>query len=59
MRHGVGSTRREGRSRLHWFDGAPLRSVLQQAPLDLGTVVTAVFDDTCGNLIQTVQMKET
>ena len=23
-----------------------------QPPLDLGTVVTAVFDDTCGNLIQ-------
>ena len=23
-----------------------------QPPLDLGTVVTAVFDDTCGSLIQ-------
>ena len=23
-----------------------------QAPTDMGTVVTAVFDDTCGNLIQ-------
>jgi catechol 2,3-dioxygenase-like lactoylglutathione lyase family enzyme len=28
-----------------------------QPPLDMGTVVTAVFDDTCGNLIQIVQMK--
>ncbi|MFC4604437.1 VOC family protein [Rhodococcus kronopolitis] len=23
-----------------------------QAPVDMGTVITAVFDDTCGNLIQ-------
>lgn len=29
-----------------------------QAPLDMGPVVTAVLDDTCGNLIQIVQMKE-
>jgi len=28
-----------------------------QPPIDMGTVVTAVFDDTCGNLIQIVQMK--
>ena len=28
-----------------------------QAPTDLGTVVTAVFDDTCGNLIQIMQEK--
>lgn len=28
-----------------------------QPPLDMGTVVTAVLDDTCGNLIQIVQMK--
>ncbi|MNK61206.1 Glyoxalase/Bleomycin resistance protein/Dioxygenase superfamily protein [compost metagenome] len=28
-----------------------------QPPLDMGMVVTAVFDDTCGNLIQIVQMK--
>lgn len=28
-----------------------------QPPLDMGNVVTAVFDDTCGNLIQIVQMK--
>lgn len=26
--------------------------VFTQPPTDLGTVVTAVFDDTCGNLIQ-------
>jgi catechol 2,3-dioxygenase-like lactoylglutathione lyase family enzyme len=26
-----------------------------QEPLDLGTVTTAVFDDTCGNLIQIAQ----
>ena len=25
-----------------------------QPPTDLGTVVTAIFDDTCGNLIQIV-----
>ena len=24
------------------------------APVDLGTVVSAIFDDTCGNLIQIV-----
>ena len=28
-----------------------------QPPTDLGTVITAVFDDTCGNLIQIVQEK--
>ena len=28
-----------------------------QLPLDMGNVVTAVFDDTCGNLIQIAQMK--
>lgn len=28
-----------------------------QEPLDAGSVVMAVFDDTCGNLIQMVQMK--
>jgi len=27
-----------------------------QAPLEMGNVVTAVFDDTCGNLIQIVQV---
>ena len=26
-----------------------------QPPIDLGTVITAVFDDTCGNLIQIAQ----
>lgn len=28
-----------------------------QPPTDLGTVVTAVFDDTCGNLIQITEEK--
>ena len=28
-----------------------------QPPTDLGTVVTAVFDDSCGNLIQIMQEK--
>jgi catechol 2,3-dioxygenase-like lactoylglutathione lyase family enzyme len=28
-----------------------------QEPTDLGPVVTAVFDDTCGNLIQLAEMK--
>jgi predicted enzyme related to lactoylglutathione lyase len=28
-----------------------------QKPTDLGPVVTAVFDDTCGNLIQLAEMK--
>jgi catechol 2,3-dioxygenase-like lactoylglutathione lyase family enzyme len=28
-----------------------------QPPLDVGPVVTAVFDDTCGNLIQIAAMK--
>lgn len=32
--------------------------VFPQKPVDMGTVVTAVFDDTCGNLIQLAQMKE-
>lgn len=27
-------------------------------PMDAGTVLMAVFDDTCGNLIQIVQMKD-
>lgn len=30
-----------------------------QPPVDHGTVVTAVLDDTCGNLIQIAQEKET
>ena len=29
-----------------------------QPPIDMGTVTTAVFDDTCGNLIQIAAMKE-
>jgi catechol 2,3-dioxygenase-like lactoylglutathione lyase family enzyme len=29
-----------------------------QQPLDAGLVTTAVFDDTCGNLIQIAQMSE-
>jgi catechol 2,3-dioxygenase-like lactoylglutathione lyase family enzyme len=29
-----------------------------QAPMDAGTVKMAVFDDTCGNLIQMIEMKE-
>ena len=28
-----------------------------QPPTDLGTVITAVFDDTCGNLVQIVEEK--
>jgi catechol 2,3-dioxygenase-like lactoylglutathione lyase family enzyme len=30
--------------------------VFTQEPADLGTVSTAVFDDTCGNLIQLTQL---
>lgn len=29
---------------------------LTQAPVDMGTVTTAVLDDTCGNLIQIVKL---
>jgi catechol 2,3-dioxygenase-like lactoylglutathione lyase family enzyme len=29
-----------------------------QPPVDYGTVIVAVFDDTCGNLIQIAQQKE-
>jgi len=29
-----------------------------QPPVEMGPVITAVFDDTCGNLIQIAQMKE-
>ena len=28
-----------------------------QPPTDLGSVITAVFDDTCGNLIQIMEEK--
>lgn len=28
-----------------------------QPPVDMGSVITAVLDDTCGNLIQIAQMK--
>jgi catechol 2,3-dioxygenase-like lactoylglutathione lyase family enzyme len=28
-----------------------------QEPVDMGSVITAVFDDTCGNLIQIAQRK--
>jgi len=31
--------------------------VFTQEPMDLGTVITAVFDDTCGNLIHIAQRK--
>ncbi len=31
--------------------------VFTQPPLDMGPVTTAVFDDTCGNLIQIVHQK--
>ncbi|MBG6084843.1 VOC family protein [Zhihengliuella flava] len=29
-----------------------------QAPVEMGPTTTAVFDDTCGNLVQLVQMNE-
>lgn len=32
--------------------------VFTQQPTDIGTALIAVFDDTCGNLIQLVQMKD-
>ena len=31
--------------------------VFTQPPTDIGTAVIAVFDDTCGNLIQLVEVK--
>jgi catechol 2,3-dioxygenase-like lactoylglutathione lyase family enzyme len=31
--------------------------VFTQAPTEMGPVTTAVFDDTCGNLIQMAQMR--
>lgn len=31
--------------------------VFTQPPTDIGTAVVAVFDDTCGNLIQIIEMK--
>ena len=31
--------------------------VFTQAPVDMGTVIAAVFDDTCGNLIQIVERR--
>ena len=36
----------------------PARGVrFVQLPKDLGTVITAVFDDSCGNLIQIAEEK--
>ena len=32
--------------------------VFTQPPIEMGTVITAVLDDTCGNLIQLLQMAE-
>lgn len=32
--------------------------VFTQPPTDIGTAIMAVFDDTCGNLIQLVEMKQ-
>lgn len=31
--------------------------VFTQPPADIGTAIVAVFDDTCGNLIQLIEMK--
>jgi catechol 2,3-dioxygenase-like lactoylglutathione lyase family enzyme len=39
----------------HRLVGAGVR--FTQPPVDMGTVITAVFDDTCGNLIQIAQVK--
>ncbi|WP_323959196.1 VOC family protein [Arthrobacter sp. JZ12] len=33
--------------------------VFTQQPMDIGTAVVAVLDDTCGNLIQLVELKDT
>jgi catechol 2,3-dioxygenase-like lactoylglutathione lyase family enzyme len=32
--------------------------VFTQPPLDIGTAVVAVFDDTCGNLVQIISEKQ-
>ena len=37
---------------------AGLGVVFTQPPTDMGPVTTAVFDDTCGNLIQIAAMNE-
>ena len=34
---GLVRTRREGRTKLHWFDGAPLKKVVTRWPLPKGT----------------------
>lgn len=40
------------------FDRLRSRGVrFTQEPTEMGTVTTAVFDDTCGNLIQVVQLE--
>jgi catechol 2,3-dioxygenase-like lactoylglutathione lyase family enzyme len=40
------------------YDRLTKRGVLfTQPPTDVGTAIAAVFDDTCGNLIQIVSMK--
>ncbi|HEY3084154.1 MAG TPA: VOC family protein [Candidatus Dormibacteraeota bacterium] len=44
-----------------WGEFARIRELgvrFTQEPADMGMVKTAVFDDTCGNLIQIVQLRE-
>jgi catechol 2,3-dioxygenase-like lactoylglutathione lyase family enzyme len=44
-----------------WGEFARIRELgvrFTQEPADMGMVTTAVFDDTCGNLIQIVQLRE-
>ena len=62
---GLVSRHRQGRYTFHQLDTAPLGEIARlvalgvrftQEPLEMGPVVTAVLDDTCGNLIQIASM---
>jgi hypothetical protein len=49
--------RSESFIRVEWWHGRGNGVVITQPPTDIGTAVVAVFDDTCGNLIQLIEEK--
>jgi hypothetical protein len=49
--------RSESLIRVESWHGRSNGVVITQPPTDIGTAVVAVFDDTCGNLIQLIEDK--
>jgi hypothetical protein len=49
--------RSESLIRVESWHGRRNGVVITQPPTDIGTAVVAVFDDTCGNLIQLIEDK--